>query len=465
MLNALLSRKEIITAETQRRRENTYSASQRLSGEKTIIMETLDRTKEPKVKAFPDIHLPEAEHITLANGLPVHIINSGTQDVLKVEFLFSAGALKQPARLVAAMTIEAIGEGTDKLTSNEISEKLDFYGAYMKTDSSRDTPALVLYTLGKHLDKTLPVIKDLLLNASYPENELKTYRENSKQRLISSEKKVATLASKILYETLYGKDHPFGYRVFPEDFDTVTREQLLDFHHKHYRALDCDVIISGKVDEAAMNIFKKEFENIPARVSPFNNTTPPLQPAAEKKVVHEVPGVVQSSIKLARPLFSKKNPDYIPLQVLNTLFGGYFGSRLMANIREDKGYTYGIGSGLVALGTTGIWSISSEVGVDVSKATLKEIYHEMKVLREELVPQEELDTVKSYMLGVFLKDVDGPFALAEKYIGLLKYGLDYSYYQRWIKTVKNIAPAELQALANKYLHEEDFYEIVVGQLK
>lgn len=427
-------------------------------------MQTLNRTQEPEVKPFPDIELPEAEHITLANGLPLHILNSGTQDVLKVEFLFSAGALKQPARLVAAMTVEAIGEGTDKRTSKEISEQLDFYGSYMKTDSSRDTPALVLYTLSKHLDKTLPVIKDLLLNATYPENELKTYRENSKQKLISGEKKVSVMASKLIYEILYGKEHPFGYRVIPRDFDNVTRQQLLDFHHAHYRALDCDVIISGRVTPEVLDTFKKEFENIPAKVSSFNNNTPTPEPSADKKQVHEVPNVVQSAIKIARPLFSKTHPDYIPLQVLNTVFGGYFGSRLMTNIREDKGYTYGIGSGLVALGTTGIWSIGSEVGVEVTKATLKEIYHEMKVLREEPVSQEELDTVRNYMLGVFLKDIDGPFALAEKYISLLKYGLDYSYYQRWIKTVKTITPAEIQALANKYLREEDFYELVVGKL-
>jgi len=427
-------------------------------------MQTLDRTKEPEVKPFPDINIQEAEHITLANGLPVHIINSGTQDVLKVEFLFQAGALKQPARLVAAMTIEAIGEGTEKLSAKEISEKLDFYGASLKKDSSRDTPALVLYTLGKHLDKTLPVVKDMFLNASYPENELKTYRENSKQRLISNEKKVSTLASKLIYEMLYGKDHPFGYRVIPEDFDNVTREQLINYHRAHYMNIDCNVIISGKVTDEVMNIVRQEFENIPAKISAFDNTTPPPQPVKEKKKVVEVQDVVQSAIKLARPLFSKKHPDYIPLQVLNTVFGGYFGSRLMNNIREDKGYTYGIGSGLIALGTTGIWSIGSEVGVEVTQATLKEIYLEMKRLREEPVAQEELDTVKSYMLGAFLKDVDGPFAIAEKYISLLKYGLDYSYYQRWIKTVKSITPAEIQALANKYLVEEDFYELVVGKM-
>lgn len=427
-------------------------------------METLNRKKAPKVKSFPDIHLPEAEHITLANGLPLHIINSGTQDVLKVEFLFKAGALKQPVRLVAAATIEAIGEGTDKLTSKQISEQLDFYGAYMKKDSSRDTPALVLYTLGKHLEKTLPVMKELLLNASYPEDELKTYRENSKQRLISSEKKIGVMASKIIYEMLYGKEHPFGYRVLPEDFDKTTHQQLLDFHRVHYRNLDCDVIVSGNVTDEALNIFRKEFENIPAKISAFNNTAPPLQSDKEKKKVVEVPNVVQSAIKLARPLFSKKNPDFIPLQVLNTVFGGYFGSRLMTNIREDKGYTYGIGSGLVALGTSGIWSIGSEVGAEVTQATLKEIYFEMKRLREKAVPSNELNTVKSYMLGAFLKDVDGPFAMAEKYISLLKYDLDYSYYKRWVETVKSITPTEIQELANKYLLQEDFYELVVGKL-
>lgn len=428
-------------------------------------METLDRTTEPEVKDFPDIDLQEAEHLTLANGLPVHIINSGTQDVLRVEFLFKAGALKQPARLVAAATIQAIREGTETRTAYQIAEQLDFYGANMKIDASRDTPAIVLYTLGKHLDRTLPVIKDMLLNASYPENELQTYRENSKQKLIADDKKVATLSSKIIFEMVYGKDHPFGYRVLPEDYDSISREQLLGFHKENYSTLDCDVIISGKVTENVINIFKKEFESIPAKISPVAIPAPAPQPDSERKKVVEVEGVVQSAIKLVRPLFSKNHPDFIPLQVLNTVFGGYFGSRLMTNIREDKGYTYGIGSGLIALGTTGLWSIGSEVGVEVSKATLKEIYFEMKRLREELVPGDELNTVRNYMLGVFLKDADGPFDLAEKYIGLLKYGIDYSYYQRWINIVKTITPEELQALAQKYLVDEEFYELVVGKLQ
>lgn len=427
-------------------------------------MHYLDRTKEPALEKFPDFKIQQAESITLVNGLPLHIINSGTQDVLRVEFLFKAGALKEPQKLVAAATMEAIAEGTEKRTSKEISEALDFYGAYMKPAALRDNPSLMLYTLGKHFDKTLPVVKDILLNASYPENELKIYRENSKQRLISADKKVATLGTKLIYQTLYGKEHPFGYRVMPDDFDKITREQLVDFHRAHYRNLDCDVIISGKVSDETLNIFRKEFENIDCKSSPFDNTTPIPQPSSEKKIVHKVPDVVQNAVKLARPLFSKNHPDYIPLQVLNVIFGGYFGSRLMSNIREDKGYTYGIGSGLVPLGTTGILSVSAEVGVDVTKETLKEIYFEMQRLRDEKVSDNELDIARNYMLGVFLKDIDGPFALTDKFVGLLKFGQDYSYYQRWINTVKTITAEEIQALANTYLREEDFYEIVVGKL-
>jgi predicted Zn-dependent peptidase len=177
----------------------------------------------------------------------------------------------------------------------------------------------------------------------------------------------------------------------------------------------------------------------------------------------EKPDAIQSAVRVGRLLFNKKDPDYFKFQVLNTVLGGYFGSRLMANIREDKGYTYGIGSGLASLVNGGYFFISTEVGVDVTNNTLSEIYKEIKLLREQPVNNEELETVRNYVLGQFLRSVDGPYSLADKFKAIWEFGLGYDYFENYFKAVKTITPKEIQELANKYLQEEDLIELVVGK--
>jgi len=172
---------------------------------------------------------------------------------------------------------------------------------------------------------------------------------------------------------------------------------------------------------------------------------------------------IQSAVRVGRLMFNKRNPDYFKFQVLNTILGGYFGSRLMANIREDKGYTYGIGSGLASLVNGGFFYISTEVGTDVTNDTLKEIYKEIKLLREELVDSDELETVRNYVLGQFLRSVDGPYSLADKFKAIWEYGLDYNYFENYFEAVKTITPEEVKALANTYLQEKDLIELVVGK--
>jgi zinc protease len=172
--------------------------------------------------------------------------------------------------------------------------------------------------------------------------------------------------------------------------------------------------------------------------------------------------VSQSSLRIGKILFNKTHPDFHGLQVLNTLLGGYFGSRLMTNIREDKGFTYGIGSALVSMHHSGYFFITSEVGVDMCNRAIEEIYHEIKKLRTQKISKNELDLVRSYMTGNFLRSIDGPFAIADRFLGIYEYGLSYDYYDRLINTIKTITPTQLAELSEKYLREDSMIELVVG---
>jgi predicted Zn-dependent peptidase len=187
-----------------------------------------------------------------------------------------------------------------------------------------------------------------------------------------------------------------------------------------------------------------------------------LEPAADKKIFIPKPDAVQCAIRIGKATINKLHPDYQYLNVVNMILGGYFGSRLMSNIREEKGYTYGIGSGLVSYQKAGSFVIVSEVGKNVLPQALVEVYKEINKLRDDLVPNQELTLVKNYMMGGILRNFDGPFALLDSFRGLLEYNLEYDYLDNMINVVKSITPEQVRDIAQKYLDVNSLYEVVVG---
>jgi zinc protease len=187
-----------------------------------------------------------------------------------------------------------------------------------------------------------------------------------------------------------------------------------------------------------------------------------LSPAAEKKLkLINDPNGVQGAIRIARPFPNRHHPDFLKVMVLNVVFGGFFGSRLMSNIREDKGYTYGIHSFLHNHIQHSAWMISTEAGTDVVDATINEVYKEMKALRDEPVKDDELKLVRNYMMGGILGELDGPFQIIGRWKNIILNGFDERYFYDSLDTIRNVSAEELRELAGKYLNPEDFYELVV----
>jgi predicted Zn-dependent peptidase len=238
---------------------------------------------------------------------------------------------------------------------------------------------------------------------------------------------------------------------------------LVDFHTKQYTPATTTLVISGVVTDEVVRQLEENFGKLRFNAAAKRDQLAAPQTHSDLKHILAKEDAIQSAIRMGCVLFNKTHADYHGMQVLNTVLGGYFGSRLMANIREDKGYTYGIGSGLVSLYDSGYFVISTEVGVDVTDATLKEIAHEIDRLQQDLVSDDELDRVRNYMTGVFLRSTDGPFALADRLKGLLGYSLDYSYYQNFLRTIHSITPDEIRSLAQRYLDRKQLIELVAGR--
>lgn len=429
-------------------------------------MTTINRTIAPEFRDITKVHLPQSTDMMLKNGMPVYVVSAGTQDVMKIEFIFNAGMRNADYPLVAGAVNDMLDEGTNLRNAVQLAEELDFYGAFIESEVTQDQATFTLYTLNKYLDESLAIVQDILFNPAFPEHEFSVYIANRKQRYIVDSDKVSTLARRRFTELLFGERHAYGIRTVMEDFDRVTREELNRFHHDFYHAGNGSILVSGKIPSelmAKLNAFfgsedwVRTKEVIPSIAVP--STTQQRENLVKKD------GAIQSAIRIGRVLFNREHLDYPAMQVLNCVLGGYFGSRLMANIREDKGYTYGIGSGLASMLNSGYFYISTEVGVDVTRAALNEIYYEIEKLRNEPVTEEELDLVRNYMTGVFLRSTDGPFSIADRRKALIGYNLGYEYYDRYVETIRTITAERLQELAQTYLRKEDLVELVAGDVK
>jgi predicted Zn-dependent peptidase len=404
----------------------------------------------------------EAETTRLSNGLPVHMIRSGKQPVVGIEVIFPGGGVRFEEKNGAAFfAVKMLSEGTASLSAHAVSDTIDSYGAFLQLIPGLDLASADLYMLSKHVHSLFGLLRDLLTEAAFPEEELENFRNIRRQQLNVNEQRSGALASRHFKAALFGEAHPYGKSLTHTDIDAISREDLLSFF-RHNLLHRMEIIVSGDVNTEVLQALEDHFGDLPVVQTQTMGELPQPRLMPEKRLLIEKPANLQSSIRIGCRSISKHHPDFHKLRVLNTVFGGYFGSRLMRNIREEKGLTYGINSGLIAMADAAYFIIGTDVKKELTQLAIDEIYHEMRRLQEELLPDTELNTVKNYMAGRLLSSVDTPFALAEKFRNTHFYGLTYDFYKDYLNTINTIDAATLRELARRYLQPENMREVVVG---
>ncbi len=422
----------------------------------------IDRKKSPVIVDAVnfDLRLKQANKFILDNGVEVYAVNAGAEEVLQFEWVFFAGNWEEEKNLVAATTNFLLRNGTSKRSAFQINEHFEYYGSFLNRACGNEIATITLHCLTKHVKELLPVVKELITDSVLPQQELDIYKQNMKQRLKVSLKKSDFVASRLIDVYLYGENHPYGKFSRAEDFDAIERQQLIDFYKEYYQQGKLIIFVAGKLPADIESVVNQNFGDLPN--TPKSTKKIIINQSEQKKfrITNDAEGM-QGSIRIARPFPNRHHPDFLKVQMLNALFGGFFGSRLMSNIREDKGYTYGIHSYLQSHVHDSAWVISTEAGKDVCEATIAEVYKEMKDLREELVEEDELLLVRNYMMGGILGDLDGPFQIIARWKNYVLNNLTEKYFYDSINTIKTISAEELQGLAQKYLQADDFYELVV----
>lgn len=422
----------------------------------------LNRTVAPAFKQVNDINFIKPTAKKLKNGLPVYIVNAGEQELVRIEFIFENVNWDAQKPLQAVAVNGLINSGTKNLTAKEIAEKVDYYGAFLQTEYGADLTTITLYSLTKHLPSVLPILWSVLNESIFPQHELDIYKQNQKQKLQVSLQKNDFLARKNFAHAIFGQT-PYGADIKLSDYDQLQQADLLDYFKAAFQAKNCTILIAGKFLDKDFDVLDGIFGGNWENAGNATKNSFQFEMQAGKDLYIEKPEALQSAIRMGNLSINRSHADFPSLQILNCVFGGYFGSRLMANIREDKGYTYGIGSGIASLKHAGYFFLATEVGADVCASALTEIEKEINILRSELIVDEELDLVRNFMLGSLLGSLENAFSHADKFKNIHFAGLGYDYYDNYIHTVKNITAEHLKVIANQYLDWNAMTRVVVGK--
>jgi len=426
---------------------------------------TLNRSQAPAFKDAVDFELTlkPYEKYTLDNGIPVYVVPSKEQDTIQMELVFPGGSWFETQGQQAFATNYLMKNGSSKHTALDINENIEYYGAYLNRSLHHEHGTYSLHCMTKHFADLMPILQEVILDPVFPEDELVIFKQIMKQRLAVSLQKCDFLANRYIDQYLFGSFHPYGRVSSVEAYDALQSETLKAFYKQHYTYNNCKIFLAGNFPANFIALLNEFFG-----ADQWNGKSEivrkdlPIQPAQEKlyRVVNDENGV-QGAVRIARPMPNRYHPDFFKIRFMNTIFGGYFGSRLMSNIREDKGYTYGIHSQVYNFRQIGALNISTEAGRDVCEATITEVYHEMERMKTELVPEDELSLVRNYMLGLTLGDLDGAFQVIQRWKNLILNDLDDNYFYKNIEVIKNITAEEIQQLAQQYLNKTDFYELIV----
>lgn len=423
---------------------------------------TLDRTEAPAYKIINTIHLPEPTSTTLDNGIPLHVINIGEQPVVRFECIFESGNWHEKHTGASFFAVKMLPEGTTSLTSSEISEAFDKVGAFIDMSHSSDRSGIVVYCLSRFLPEVLTLVKDLLEDPAFPEKELDELRNITLQNLRVNKEKTAYLATTEFRRQLFGSDHPYGQSQEEKNIQELPLAEIRAHFEQHIKNGQRKIILAGQISDTDVSLVNDYFGQGNYGQELDEITRVVNTDYQGKEVIVEKADSVQSTIRIGRRLFTRQHPDYFKMLVTNEILGGYFGSRLMKNIREEKGLTYGISSHMVTLGREGYFMIGTDVKKEFTQQTIDEIKKEIHRLQTELVEDDELQTVKNFMAGEFAGSLNTAFEVADRQKILLLDQLPADFFSRYIDQIHATTSEDIRLMAATYLNPEEMVEVVVG---
>ncbi|HEY3384999.1 MAG TPA: pitrilysin family protein [Saprospiraceae bacterium] len=421
-----------------------------------------ESVEAPLIREIKELPLPSYETKELSNGMNLFMIKGGTEPVMRMEMVFRAGATFEHKAGVAEVMAGLMSEGTITMTSAVLAEKIESLGATMFTRGGVDTARIRLLTLSRFFPELIEIVREVMHYPAFDPSELKVYTDNKIERLKIDLKKNEVLAYRHLTEAIFGPKHPYGKNIFPEDYLSITPDDLRQHHKQNIIPQKGIILVSGSFGDAETSLI----EQVLGQWRPDHSNGTEAIPSflAESKTGYfeiDGPQVHQAAIRIGSKLFPQTHPDFNGLFVLNTILGGYFGSRLMMEIRENQGLTYGIYSSVDSFASDGCFYISTETATTNTEKVIEAIGKEVRKLKEELIPEAELQMARNYLMGHLMTQIDGPFSTMDLIKSLKIEHLEDRSFADLVRTIQQITSSQLRELAIKYLDLEKWVTIVV----
>ncbi len=416
----------------------------------------LHRQHMPQTPELPNLKIPYVKTEAINPHLKLSTIQNTDYPVVTLSILFEAGDWNATKPGIAYLVAEMLPK-TAYTTDKTIEQMLEYYGAQLSCIETKDTLDITLETPTTHFNELLPIFAHMLQHPTFTQKDFRILQPIIAQQLKQENANLQKLASKTLNQQLFKPEHPYGYILDNSVLDSLSIEDIRT-HYEKNAWHNTHIYLSGHVTDEMIIKVKKIFSNIHPQARTSIDTTITTLPPSQKNIQRKC---AQAIIRMTHPTITPKHPDYIPFYCTNQLLGGFFGSRLMANIREEKGYTYGITTYIQPLRYIGCWILATSVKKEYVKATCEEIKKEIHTLQTTLVHNEELKNLKSYLLGNLLSILDNPFYATTQLKAINLHDRDLSYYTELYHTIKNIEPKTIQAMAQKYLKTEGTHQVII----
>ncbi|GCC50715.1 insulinase family protein [Chryseotalea sanaruensis] len=417
----------------------------------------LDRTLAPPFQKNTVLTLLTPQHYKSAKGTDLFVLSGGTQEVVRVELIAKAGKWYETSPGTAHFSASQLDKGTKTKSSFQLASLFDAYGAHLDISAGNDFFSITIYSLSRNLSEVLEVVGELIHEAIFPEQELMLSKNIALQNLKVNEEKTSYLAGKYFRKAIFG-DHPYGRELDAHAIEQVEREKLASYLKSFL--VNFQVVVSGHVNDTTLKVLTQFLDQLPTGKINGKEASFLMPVAITEYRAKE--GSVQSTIRYGKRIISRQHPDFFDLLFTTHLLGGYFGSRLMKNIREDKGLTYGIFSSVQSLLRESYFIIGADVNCENRELTMLEIKKELEKLAQVPVSNTELETARNHFIGSLQSEVTTAFAHGDKFKIILLNELPSDYYQLMINRVNVIQAEDLQHCAAKYFKTESFTEVTVG---
>ncbi len=430
------------------------------------MMDLVERIKQRELAAYLDVSSCKTVDLNLPNGVKLCLCGEPSkQGLLRLDVMTRGGVWHQETPLQAAYANKMLREGTTKHSSHEIAEMFDCAGAWTDFSCSLLYSYASLYTLKKHFRPMAELLHEVVTEPVFDDAELRIQAAIDKQNQKVNFARPSFHSRHLLAKLLFGESHIASRYASLDDYDAISSQALNDFHNRHYNAENTTVLISGDYDDELVSfvseIFGTGFQ--PGIETPLAGLHDACNTMPGQRLTKQMPDAAQTSLRMGLFVPRRTDPHYPNLHILTTVFGGYFGSRLMQNIREEKGYTYGISAGLAAYPSVTMLAIASEVNGNHVEDTIAEVKKEMERLRDELISDAELEMVKNYMAGDLLRSLDEPFHDADTKMSMLEFGLDEDYNACLSEALRIVTPHDLREVARRYYDPEALKVAVAGK--